>query len=61
MGGSDGEEAMEDEAIEKEGERWKETYTTEINYYNCELWYLLHQVPCGFIALGQCFDEERDY
>lgn len=28
---------------------------------HCELWYLLHQVPCGFIALGQCFEKERDY
>lgn len=28
---------------------------------NCELWYLLHQVPCGFIALGQCLEEEGDY
>lgn len=28
---------------------------------NCELWYLLHQVPCGFIALGQCLEERRDY
>lgn len=26
-----------------------------------ELWHLLHQVPCGFIALGQCFKKEEDY
>lgn len=28
---------------------------------NCELWYLLLQVPCGFIALGQCLGEKGDY
>lgn len=28
---------------------------------NCELWNLLYQVPCGFIALGQCLEEEGDY
>lgn len=26
-----------------------------------ELWHLLHQVPCGFIALGQRFKKEQDY
>lgn len=26
-----------------------------------ELWHLLHQVPCDFIALGQCFKKEQDY
>lgn len=26
-----------------------------------ELWHLLHQVPCGFIALGRCFKKEQHY
>lgn len=45
-----------------EREREKETVALQGSITrNCELWYLLHQVPCGFIALGQRLEGERDY
>ena len=51
-----------DGRVERKEEREKETVALQGSITrNCELWYLLHQVPCGFIALGQCLEEEGDY
>lgn len=45
-----------------EREREKETVALQGSITRlCELWHLLHQVPCGFIALGQCWEEEGCY
>lgn len=49
---------MEEKAIQTEGGKGKETAILQRSITrNCELWYLLHQMPCGFIALGQCFEK----
>lgn len=48
--------------VGRKGKKDKETVALQGSItMNCELWYLLHQVPCGFIALGQCLEEEGDY
>lgn len=57
---------MEEEEIWMEGwkGKGKREWTVALQgsiTRNCELWYLLHQVPCGFIALGQCLEKEGDY
>ena len=46
----------------QERKREKETVALQGSITRkCELWYLPHRVPCGFIALGQCSEEEGDY